>query len=475
MATKTAPKISDLYNALSNPGGGFGSANDPFTSLAKQLFQSVPPASAFPGAPAAAPAGANMSTPNGPVVAQNRSLSSMMSPAAPVVPTRPAAPVASSGPIFKGPSSAPVGPQGATGAAPANQSPIPPQYLKADGTIKTPAEIAGEVGSTLSAAHSKGDVGTLALDQFGGNGKTAIQLEAEARKLNNTRNDIAVGETDPYKVASDSGIAYTPAELKAIENAYAGIYDPALDTALAKVNAKQTADAADKDFQNSLEKMKTQFGYDKALKQTPAAAAAGSGSGISSGVYVPGQNPTVDAWAQRIFDGSAKITDIPASDKGLRNAVTVALQASGNDLAGKPTVTELGRSAAASAKSLLEKLNNREGTSAVGGSRFFTGGPLAFPGSEKANFQIDFQNLKDTLSLDGVKYLKGQGAVSDAERALLASAVTKLNLSQSEDEFKTTLEGIVNRLTGGADQSTLPPTMVLNGQTLMLQSDGTYE
>lgn len=101
------------------------------------------------------------------------------------------------------------------------------------------------------------------------------------------------------------------------------------------------------------------------------------------------------------------------------------------------------------AEELMRKFKAGEGTSAVGASRIF-GGSLAFPGTAKSNLVIDFQNLKDMLSLEGVKYLKGQGQVSDAERALLANAITKLNLSQSEDEFKSTLQGIIDTLSGNA-------------------------
>lgn len=173
--------------------------------------------------------------------------------------------------------------------------------------------------------------------------------------------------------------------------------------------------------------------------QTPTTAGIG-------GTYAKGENPIVDAWAQRIFDGTAKITDIPAAQAGLRNAVTVALQASGNDLSGRPTVTEIGLKAKETATSLLDKFTKKLGTGAVGKSSAFNWATL--PGTEKANFINDFNSLKAQLSLEGSKLLKGQGAVSDAERALLGQAVTKLNLGQSEPEFRSTLEGIINTLNG---------------------------
>lgn len=184
------------------------------------------------------------------------------------------------------------------------------------------------------------------------------------------------------------------------------------------------------------------------------AGAGSNGSSFVNGVYTAGQNPTVDAWANRIQNGTAKITDIPASQASLRNEVTKALDAMGNSTEGKPTTTELGKQALATAKGLLEKFDAGKGTSAVGKSGALNSFGYGFiPGTDRSNFVTDFNSLKSQLSLEGVKYLKGQGQVSDAERALLAAAVTKLNLTQSEDEFKTTLQGIIDRLSGNSSKS----------------------
>ncbi len=170
--------------------------------------------------------------------------------------------------------------------------------------------------------------------------------------------------------------------------------------------------------------------------------------------YVAGANPVVDSWANRIQNGSAKLTDIPASQVALRNSVSVALDAMGNTADGKPTTTELGKAALSTAKGLLEKFNAGKGTSAVGKSGILGSfGYGLIPGTDRANFLTDLNSLKSQLALDGVKYLKGQGAVSDSERALLAQATTKLNAAQSEDEFKKTLEDIINKLSGPSSSS----------------------
>ena len=79
--------------------------------------------------------------------------------------------------------------------------------------------------------------------------------------MNIARGDIAVGETDPYKVGSKSGIAYSPTELKAIENAYAGIYDPALNDVFSRLKDRRAEDAKALKREEKLEDRK----YDKEM------------------------------------------------------------------------------------------------------------------------------------------------------------------------------------------------------------------
>lgn len=149
----------------------------------------------------------------------------------------------------------------------------------------TPSEYADVVAKRMSG----GDIPSYAGDAITNQNMSAEELKRRGTDLNNQRNDIAVGETDPYKVASESGIQYTPAELSAIEKAYSGVYDPALKDVFAKLDARQKADEekaqaerdlkkSEMDQKNDLEKMKVQFGYDKALKQTTA-----PGTGIGTG------------------------------------------------------------------------------------------------------------------------------------------------------------------------------------------------
>ena len=116
----------------------------------------------------------------------------------------------------------------------------------------------------------------------------------------------------------------------------------------------------------------------------------------------------------------------------------------------------LKENALTSAQSLLTKFTAGEGTSAVGKSNFL--GSLGYglvPGTQRADFIVQFNNLKSLLSLDNVKYLKGQGQVSDAERRLLEQASAKLDRSQSEPEFELALKDIVQALSGTGDRITV--------------------
>ncbi len=424
----TAPKkLTDyLLKSLPLSGGGFGIAN---TTPAVMPNTYVSPGSIRI---AAAPAPVAPVTP------------------APVIPATAPRVAPSPAPIFSsstaGPSAAPVGPPGATGAAPASQ--IPQQYLKADGTLKTPAEVAADIGSTLKAAHGNGDVGTLALGQFGANDKSAVQLEAEARRVGNTRNDIAVGETDPYKVASGSGIAYTAAELNAIEKAYAGIYDPALDTALAKVTDKQNSDkakaTADAQANQSFTLGKDQVRYDK----DGNIIAVGASSDISpGGAYVAGQNSVVDAYVKGSQNGTYKPSDIPDQYKDM---VAQGVAAT------KPVASKTSTDA-------ISVINELQGIddSVLGriSGQGFIGGvehpSSLFPGSAVQPVQNLAKQLNGILSLANRTQLKGQGAISDFEFRVLGDAASALGLDAngrtnlSLEDFKNQLNKIKLKLQVG--------------------------
>ena len=153
-----------------------------------------------------------------------------------------------------------------TTTAPVAPAPNMTQYINPDtGVQYTPEQYADTVAAKLTQAQTGPDVPNYAGNQLTEGPQTTDQLNSTATDLNNARNDIATGTTDPYKVASKSGINYTAAELKAIESAYAGVYDPALKTALAKLTDKQKADTAAQTLKDA--EAKTVFDTNEAIRQ----------------------------------------------------------------------------------------------------------------------------------------------------------------------------------------------------------------
>jgi hypothetical protein len=147
------------------------------------------------------------------------------------------------------------------------------------GKVMTPEEYAIYLGSKVPKGN--GEITNYAGDAMANPNQTAAELQGRATNLNNSRNDIATGTTDPYKVGNTSGIAYSPTELKAIENAYAGIYDPALNDVFARLKETQAAEKAKTDLETSKEERV--FATNEAIRQwrattgtTPAATGSGT-------------------------------------------------------------------------------------------------------------------------------------------------------------------------------------------------------
>lgn len=76
------------------------------------------------------------------------------------------------------------------------------------------------------------------MDRMTNPNRTSNELTSIARNINNERNDVAVGATDPFNITK-SGINYSPTELNAIRKAYAGIYDPALNDVFSRLKDKE--------------------------------------------------------------------------------------------------------------------------------------------------------------------------------------------------------------------------------------------
>lgn len=260
---------------------------------------------------------------------------------------------------------------------------------------------------------------------------TSIQAGTTANELQGYRADIGSGTTDPYKMASMSGIPYTASELKAIESAAAGVYDPAINSALARLEDAK-----------SREEMKQKFEYDMALKKTPSGDST-VGINSSSGGYEPGMNPVVDSWVERISRGEATLADIKGASKevqGLRNAVNMGL----NTLKYR-NATAMGN------LSTVNQLNDLlENTKLSKISGFFGQAFGGISGAAKTA-KTDFDQVKSKLELTAAALLKGQGQVSNFERDILQKASSNLNRGLADDEFRqrlVQLKGVFQNTSG---------------------------
>ena len=306
----------------------------------------------------------------------------------------------------------------------------------ATGGFYTPQELAMKAGAPQKKAGSAGAVPQYADDAITNPNQTEKQLNRSAYGLNNAANDISTGHTDPYKVASQSGITYSPSEMKAIEKAYAGIYDPALSDVFTKLDEKKKADELAATRKAKFEEMAIEHQYRLSEKL------ATTGGGATT--YTPGADPVADSYVYNVQNGTLKQVNVP---KAYQNAVSLGLKSYGNQANGRPTTTELGLQTLGTARELLTMFDARKGTSMVGGTRMFGGG-FAAPGTDSADFEVLYENLVANKNLEGSKFLKGQGAVSDAERLLLAQAMNKLRLGQSEEEFRKQLIMVIDKLEG---------------------------
>ncbi len=104
---------------------------------------------------------------------------------------------------------------------------------------------------------------------------------------------------------------------------------------------------------------------------------------------------------------------------------------------------------------LTKELESHKGLDgATGTNRLLT----AIPGSNARDFVAKFDELKGVLSLDNIKYLKGTGAISDAEQKLLADAASSLRRDTGQDAVVAELR----RLSETANQTRQKLQTIIN-------------
>ncbi|MES2408799.1 MAG: hypothetical protein V4509_00680 [Patescibacteria group bacterium] len=282
---------------------------------------------------------------------------------------------------------------------------------------RDPAAIADAIAKSVSMA--SGDIPAYSATQFKNPNPSSIEAASTASELNNTRNDIATGATDPYKWASQSKIPYTASELGAIEKAGAGIYDPAINSALARLDMAQKTEAKK--------------------------AAAGGSLDVN--------DPTVQAYVKIANANGGKLTGIPA---GYKNAVALALsQTNVADMKDSGMLDDL--------TNINSLLNNKSLSNISGPLDQYIGGAF---GGEATKAKDQFNQLDSLLQLANSGKLKGQGQISDAERAILKAASNSVKRGQNDTTFRQGLIDLRGVLLNRAGQA-VPATITSpNGQTV---------
>lgn len=85
---------------------------------------------------------------------------------------------------------------------------------------------------------------------------------------------------------------------------------------------------------------------------------------------------------------------------------------------------------------------------AVGASSVFP----TRPGSDSADFEALFDQIKGEAFLQGFERLKGGGTITEAEGSKALAARTRLSLSQSEGEFKKAANELINIISTGVER-----------------------
>jgi hypothetical protein len=306
-------------------------------------------------------------------------------------------------------------------AAPASNTPsnIPKNYINpATGDFYTAKEIVANMANNMPVSKGNGDIGKYAGDV----------LMNQARGMNNARNDISTGQTDPYDITQGGKVVFSPTERTAIEKAYAGIYDPALNDVFSRLKTAEEQKAADLAQKNKLAEMAQQHIYSMEEKGLTGGSSDSSGAG-----YIPGADPVVDSYVERINRGelaSDVFKNIPGvANQALRNKVSAALMAtkyeSAKTLGSLDTINQ------------INKLLTNPGLADISGV-IDQSGISSLWGDAKTAKTL-YNQIAAQMQLQGATLAKGQGAISDYERTIFRDAAVGANRGMSDPEFRQAL------------------------------------
>jgi len=244
-----------------------------------------------------------------------------------------------------------------------------------------------------------------------------------------------------YQGISDKAIpmGFITGQQRSLENRALNLAEP-LESKLSRLQAKRLAGAEASKF--ALQRA------DKAVESAKPGASGGTIGGTAQSVYIEGQDPTVDAYAQEFLSGRMKLENVPTDYRGL-----VAQAVSGKTIEQAPSEYKVERTdrAISSVAGLLKKA--KENPDIFGRTAAF---PLPdFARSDAfRDFKAQLIPLKSgifvnelTAMRDASKTGGAVGQVSDAEGARFENALGALEMSQSPKEFIKQLGIIQDSLT----------------------------
>ena len=311
--------------------------------------------------------------------------------------------------------------------APASQQvPINPAFINPKtGGFYTPEELASNMRGGATTAPADGSaVSKYAGDAIVNPNQSVEELNRSGYGMNNAANDIATGATDPYKVGSKSGIAYSPSELSAIEKAYAGIYDPALSDVFSKLEAKKKEEELAANRKADLEKLAIEHQYRMAEK-------SGTGSGSSStGGYVRGDNAIVDGWVDKINREGGDINKlIPGvANQGLRNQIMLGLNQ-----------TKFENAKTKGNLDSINTINTLLGNKELDNISGFLGQAVGGMWGDAKTAKTQFNQIAGLIQLAKAGSIQGQGAISEFERKILRESAAAIDRGQSDEDFRKAL------------------------------------
>lgn len=204
------------------------------------------------------------------------------------------------------------------------------------------------------------------------------------------------------------------------------------------------------------------------------APGTGTTPGLPGSTSISDFPPEIQSAAQSIFDGKAKLNEFPSKQRLQINQAMAKLYGA-----------EGGNELAQGAYTAIENLETHPGfEGAIGAkslSSLFGAKKKPMEGTQAAGFIKQLDTLKANIKLVNIKYLKGTGALSDAEGKTLEDAGTSLDPALPESDFKAELARVkavllkANNIDTGEKENISSDETALQagkGTTMMTGPDG---